>query len=411
MAAIATPPATEEFAAFTRNLDYARRIVDTGLALSQLPMAKPDANDDLYRAAWVQGVSALDHWLHEELYRRIAAIADDQYADRTRWFRELPLPVGALEDVHFGKLPLPQAVQAAATAKLEFVTLLKPDRIKEALRLVTDVVLWERVADVFNAWGLPAGRHDSKGVQDRLKSVDERRNRIAHRTDLIDGSLTERTGITAQDVTEAIDFINHLGLAITQVLGPDVDMPPGAADDAADRDSFRKRLRAWNLPAAVDAVIRLLRDWAAAGADLHYHLPERATSKATLIVSAPDSPQSWQMSVLTHDGRPGSIEIPAQLLAGRPLLSDVVVRDELRERIEALVDAADAAADRTDAPTTIPLTADGVEAVEEVLSWYRDAAEEILFIKGRGPTPAAGSRVPGLPCSRARPPARQPPPP
>ncbi|MFI6035507.1 hypothetical protein ACIBBD_15280 [Streptomyces sp. NPDC051315] len=31
--------------------------------------------DDFYRAAWVQAVAAIDHWLHEKVLRRVGELA------------------------------------------------------------------------------------------------------------------------------------------------------------------------------------------------------------------------------------------------------------------------------------------------------------------------------------------------
>jgi len=39
---------------------------------------------DLCRAAWVRAVSALDHWVHRELYERAVAFASNIEVDRPR---------------------------------------------------------------------------------------------------------------------------------------------------------------------------------------------------------------------------------------------------------------------------------------------------------------------------------------
>ncbi|WP_435241799.1 hypothetical protein [Streptomyces cucumeris] len=47
----------------------------------------------------------------------------------------------------------------------------------------------------------------------------ERRNRIAHDADLLDGQLKRRREISDADVTDAIDWIERIALAIATVLG------------------------------------------------------------------------------------------------------------------------------------------------------------------------------------------------
>lgn len=61
--------ATVAFAELVSNLGYARDLVRGGQYLEQLQVGAFDVAD-LYRAAWVQAVSALDHWVHCELYDR-----------------------------------------------------------------------------------------------------------------------------------------------------------------------------------------------------------------------------------------------------------------------------------------------------------------------------------------------------
>lgn len=53
-------PDTRQFLSFTTNLAYARDLITAGNSLQGLQPGALDIND-LYRAAWVQGVSAMDH--------------------------------------------------------------------------------------------------------------------------------------------------------------------------------------------------------------------------------------------------------------------------------------------------------------------------------------------------------------
>jgi hypothetical protein len=46
-----------------------------------------------------------------------------------------------------------------------------------------------------------------------------RRTRIAHDADLLDGDLKRRRPITDADVTDAVDWIERIALAIAMVLG------------------------------------------------------------------------------------------------------------------------------------------------------------------------------------------------
>ena len=66
--------------------------------------------------------------------------------------------------------------------------------------------------------------HGRTGMTDQtLKkqyiSITDRRNKIAHDVDLLDGDLKRRRPISDADVTDAIDWIERIALAIAKVLG------------------------------------------------------------------------------------------------------------------------------------------------------------------------------------------------
>ena len=65
---------TAAFGELCDNLDYARNLVRGGRYLERLKVGAFDVAD-LYRAAWAQAVSALDHWIHRELYDRALVFA------------------------------------------------------------------------------------------------------------------------------------------------------------------------------------------------------------------------------------------------------------------------------------------------------------------------------------------------
>jgi len=48
--------------------------------------------------------------------------------------------------------------------------------------------------------------------------ITQRRNKIAHDADLIDGDLKQRRPINEADVNDAIDWIERIALAIAHVL-------------------------------------------------------------------------------------------------------------------------------------------------------------------------------------------------
>src|SRR5262245_12091173 len=83
---------TEAFAELRGNLDYARDLIRGGQHLERLQVGAFDVAD-LYRSAWVQAVSSLDHWVHREVYDRALGFALDPGAQRPRRFLRLAVPM------------------------------------------------------------------------------------------------------------------------------------------------------------------------------------------------------------------------------------------------------------------------------------------------------------------------------
>ncbi|WP_327383253.1 MULTISPECIES: hypothetical protein [unclassified Streptomyces] len=62
-------------------------------------------------------------------------------------------------------------------------------------------------------------RDFAKGSPNFGVLITDRRNKIAHDADLLDGDLKRRRPISDADVTDAIDWIERIALAIAKVLG------------------------------------------------------------------------------------------------------------------------------------------------------------------------------------------------
>ena len=85
-----------------------------------------------------------------------------------------------------------------------------PDKIANAIRLVSTVDLWQAVALRRN--------EDVKATKAQLGAIVDRRNKIAHEADLDPGNPGERWPIDRPLVEEAIDFIESTIRAIYEVL-------------------------------------------------------------------------------------------------------------------------------------------------------------------------------------------------
>jgi hypothetical protein len=85
-----------------------------------------------------------------------------------------------------------------------------PDKVADALRLITDVGLWQSVAT-----GL--GK-DVKSVKNELTTIVDRRNKIAHEADLDPTSYGSKWPISSQLVVSSLDFLESVVVQIEALI-------------------------------------------------------------------------------------------------------------------------------------------------------------------------------------------------
>jgi hypothetical protein len=204
---------TAAFQELCNNLNYARDLVSGGKHLHRLKVGAFDVAD-LYRAAWVQAVSALDHWVHRELYDRALGYALNVGEERPPQFFKLRIPMQMFEDVHHHrKRTLEEAFAEHLRDHFGYQSFQAPEKIKQALAHVTAEPLWQSVEKKLDS----AVTH--------LKEIVNRRNRIAHEADRDPDDGTRRLSISADDVTRTIDQVQQIAAAIAEVLGRPPALP------------------------------------------------------------------------------------------------------------------------------------------------------------------------------------------
>jgi restriction system protein len=208
-------PQTREFQAFKTNIEYARKMVIAGRSLAAFQSPVFDIGD-FYRAAWVQAVSAIDHWFHQELFRRVADLASEDGLGMPYQLTKFELPLVKVEAVRRGTITLADAVEEHVRAKWADASLQNPRKISEALKLVTEEDIWAKAAVQLNEWHHGRTSLTAQTLKKQYVSITERRNKIAHDADLLDGDLKHRRPISDAD---AIDWIERIALAIARVLG------------------------------------------------------------------------------------------------------------------------------------------------------------------------------------------------
>ncbi|GAB2589970.1 hypothetical protein GCM10027168_23730 [Streptomyces capparidis] len=219
-------PQTRQFESFVTNLSYARQMVRAGQALEVLSPKGIDTGD-FYRAAWVQSIAALEHWVQEEVLRRVAEEAAKDDPDMPRKLRDYPLPLYCLERVQRGESTTSEVVAERVRQDIARQTLQNPDAIAKVMALVTDVKVWREAAKWVNRWSQYRTSYDEKRLRGKYILLLRRRNQIAHDADLIDGDLKQRRPIGEADVTDALNWIERIALALAYALDGEASSPSG----------------------------------------------------------------------------------------------------------------------------------------------------------------------------------------
>lgn len=197
------PAAIDQFA---ENLKRARELVALAERLTTLTTNAVDLSDIL-RAALVLAVSALDHFVHE--FVRLGML-DVYRGMRPQSAAFLSFRI-ALADARSGFADpakddwLDQAVRASHS----WQSFQHPDKIADAIRLVSVTSLWDAVALDLGA--------QSKTVKAQLSAIVDRRNKIAHEADIDATNPGSRWPINAKMVTDAIATVERIVQSIDKV--------------------------------------------------------------------------------------------------------------------------------------------------------------------------------------------------
>jgi hypothetical protein len=162
---------------------------------------------DVLRAEVVLAVSALDYFIHE-LTRLGMLESWSRARAQTDAFQRFPLPlsiIGGLSNSATGD----QVLDAEIRLRHGFLTFQHPDRIADAVRLFSNVRLWDEVG---REMGFAA-----QDVKSSLILIIDRRNKIAHEADIDPTYPGQRWPIDVSMVEEIFDRIEAICRAIFKV--------------------------------------------------------------------------------------------------------------------------------------------------------------------------------------------------
>jgi len=195
---------TSRYLLFLTELNRAKDLVGLGQSLGAMTHGRVDSSD-LFRAALVQAVSALDSYVHGVVLDKAVDIMLGR-APHSAGNVKIGLPFGAVRDVLTASNIVDRELAARThiAQRLSLETFQRPDDIARAFSMVGLPKLWSTV------W-----QSSSAVVQKSISLVIQRRNRIVHQCDsdpLNPGSVTPLTDAdtltslsTIRDAVTAID--------------------------------------------------------------------------------------------------------------------------------------------------------------------------------------------------------------
>lgn len=193
---------------FRSNISRARDLVGLAEVLKAQATSALDISD-LWRAAIVLSVSALDDFIH-----RVTRIGMLEIAKGTRSatdaYRRFSVSLAAYDASKIAPAGV-QWLDDEIRDRHGWLSFQQPDKISEAIRHVSSKSLWNEVAKIMS---IPT----AADVKQRLQLVVDRRNKIAHEADMDPTVPGARWPITSVIAADAIKFIENVVEAILQVI-------------------------------------------------------------------------------------------------------------------------------------------------------------------------------------------------
>ena len=191
---------------FRINIDYVRHLGTIYKALRSQTTVALDLSDIL-RAQLVMAVSVLDYYIHEIVRLGMLEIYHGHRIQTEAFSRFQIVLSGALQCI--SNPTSDDWLEDQIRNRHSFQSFQQPDKIADAIRLISDVELWKEVAKHLGK--------TSDDVKQQLTLIVNRRNQIAHEAD-IDPSFGTRWPIDEILVNESVGFIEQLAETIYKVL-------------------------------------------------------------------------------------------------------------------------------------------------------------------------------------------------
>ena len=192
---------------FRGNMLRVRSLGGMYKAFHRLTTRAIDASDML-RAQVVLGVRALDHYMHEVTILGMLEVFDGKRTPTqafSRFHVSMDSVLGGAEGGGSNAW-----FETEVRERHSFLSFQKPDRVADAVRLFSDVKLWQEVSKKLSM--------SEKDVKQQCQLIVDRRNKIAHEADMDPSFPGCRWPITEQDVENTLVFIEEVCEAIQSLV-------------------------------------------------------------------------------------------------------------------------------------------------------------------------------------------------
>ena len=166
---------------------------------------------DLLRSQLVMSVSSLDLYVHELVRLGMLEAYHKNRIQTDLFLRFQVAMINTLQALQTISIPGNDAwLDAQIRARHGYQSFQNPDNIADAVRLISDVQLWNAVATQLGA--------SSQDVRGQLSNIVNRRNQIAHEADINPSYPGSLWPISYNMVDSSITFIDNLAEAIHSVV-------------------------------------------------------------------------------------------------------------------------------------------------------------------------------------------------
>ena len=166
-------------------------------------------------------MSALDHWLHAEIYARAPAMVNRVGGQRPSMLLKVKLPFELIDKVQHHNLALSDAFRHQIAEEIGRTSFHQVRDLVKGMQYIVSLEPAQVLSGLLRALnaadGKPTPLWNRTAMEERHRSVLARRNAIAHEADL-DPTTGEKRPMSGLEAAGAVDWVEKLGHSLHSLL-------------------------------------------------------------------------------------------------------------------------------------------------------------------------------------------------